>query len=76
MISGIVDDRIDLGVKLGCNKTTKEDLLIPYLLIYEKVLDSEMSRQGEISIAIQDKENVSISFQNKDLVLMEMNLII
>ena len=29
------DDQIDLGVTLRCNKTIKDDLLIPYLLIYE-----------------------------------------
>merc|ERR1711990_546646 len=57
---------IDLGVKLRCNPNMKDDLLIPYLLIYEKVLDSEVPRQSEISIAIHSKETVEISSQNKD----------
>ena len=60
------DDRIDFGVKLRCNPAIKDDLLIPYLLIYEKVLDSEVPRQGEISMAMHSKENVAISSQDKD----------
>ena len=54
------DDRIDFGVKLRCNPAIKDDLLIPYLLIYEKVLDSEVPRQGEISMAMHSKESVAI----------------
>ena len=39
------DDQINLGVKLKCNSTIKDDLLIPYLLMYEKVPESEIPRQ-------------------------------
>ena len=56
------DDRVDLGVKLKCNPTIKDDLLIPYLLIYEKVHESEVSRQCEIRHAMSvDKPGLSTS---------------
>ena len=45
------NDRVDLGVKLRCNPTLKDDLLVPYLLIYEKVHESEVLRQCKITHA-------------------------
>jgi ubiquitin C-terminal hydrolase len=56
------DDQINFGVKLECNPTVKDDLLIPYLLIYEKVHESEVSRQCEIRHAMSvDKPGLSTS---------------
>merc|ERR1712034_217381 len=56
------DDQINFGVKLECNRTVKDDLLIPYLLIYEKVHESEVSRQCEIRNAMSvDKTGLSTS---------------
>jgi hypothetical protein len=51
------DDQINFGVKLECNPTMKDDLLIPYLLIYEKVIESEVPRQCEITHAINVGES-------------------
>jgi hypothetical protein len=60
------DDQINFGVKLECNPTMKDDLLIPYLLIYEKVIESDVPRKCEIRHAMNvDKPELSTS-QNSE----------
>ena len=58
------DDRVDLGVKLKCNPTIKDDLLIPYLLIYEKVHESEVPGQCVITHAMNDGESELLTFSS------------
>ena len=53
-------DKIDLGVKLRCNPSTKDDILIPYLLIYEKVIELEESRRLETGKVI-DSDEITLS---------------
>ena len=58
-------DRIDLGVKLRCNPSIKDDILIHYLLIYEKVIELEVPRQLEIPSVMLSGENTLTTSQNK-----------
>ena len=59
------DDRIDLGVKLRCNPSVNDDILIPYLLIYEKVIELEVPIQLEIPNVIHSGESTLTTCQNK-----------
>merc|ERR1712147_137556 len=59
------DDRIDLGVKLRCNPSINNDMLIPYLLIYEKVIELEVPTQLEIPNVIHIIESTLTTCQNK-----------
>ena len=58
------DDRVNLGVKLRCNPTIKHDLLIPYMLIYEKVYESEIPSQCEITHAVNVGESELLTSKN------------
>ena len=59
------DDKIDLGVKLRCNPSINNDMLIPYLLIYEKVIELEVPIQLEIPNVIHSGESTLTTCQNK-----------
>merc|ERR1712083_561993 len=59
------DDRIDLGVKVRCNPSVKNDILIPYLLIYEKVIGLEVPIQLEIPNVMDSRESTLTTSQNK-----------
>ena len=51
------DNVITLGVKLHCDPNNRLDLLIPYLLIYEKNLESEISIPSNVSHPTEIQES-------------------
>merc|ERR1712228_802383 len=59
------DDRIDLGVKLRCNPSVNDDIFIPYLLIYEKVIELEVPIKLEIPNVMHSGESTLATSQNK-----------
>ena len=59
------DDRIDLGVKLRCNPSVNDDILVPYLLIYQKVIELEVPIQLEIPNVMDSRESTLTTSQNK-----------
>ena len=60
------DDRVDLDVKLGCNPTITNDLLIPYLLMYEKTHKADVPKQCEITHAINVGESELLTSKSID----------
>merc|ERR1712147_529150 len=59
------DDKVDLGVKLRCYPSINNDMLIPYLLLYEKVIELEVPTQLEIPNVIHSGESTLTTCQNK-----------
>merc|ERR1712083_414574 len=59
------DDRVDLGVKLRCNPSVNDNILIPYLLVYEKVIELEVPIQLEIPNVMHSGESTLTTSQNK-----------
>ena len=58
-------DRIDLTVKLRCNLSIKDDILIPSLLIYEEVIELEIPRHLEIPNVMHIGKSTLATFQDK-----------